>query len=281
MPDIWGLAAIAAKFLLYLGVLTSTGTVFAAVIFQVVNIKAFTMVFAVVGMIGAVASFGLGGAALTGDASGMMDLEMLGLLWDTPVGTALSYRLVGLALLIAGLLFGRPGIWMSSLGGVLALWSFVAVGHVPNRDILWLNALLFVHLGGIALWIGILAPLKGLAKERAILEAAELGDRFGRLAAVFVPLLILAGIVMSYVLVGSISALIGTGYGQALIAKVIVVSFLMGLGALNKLRIVPQLMVGEANAALHLSRSISFEWMAVVLILFVTAILTSVLNLPS
>lgn len=281
MPDIWGLAAIAAKFLLYLGVLTSTGAVFTAVVFQVVNIKVFSLVFAVLGLIGALVGFGLGGAALTGDASGMMDFEMLGLLWDTPAGTALCYRLVGLALLTAGLLFGRPGIWVSSLGGGLALWSFVAVGHIPNRGIPWLEALLFVHLAGIALWIGILAPLKQLAIERAIPEAAELGDRFGRLAAVFVPLLILAGIVMSYVLVGSITALTGTGYGQALIAKVIVVSFLLGLGALNKLRIVPQLMVGEAHAALHLSRSISFEWMAVVLILFVTAILTSVLNLPS
>ena len=239
------------------------------------------MVFAALGMIGAVIGFALGGAALTGDASGMTDFEMLSLLWTTPVGTALVYRLVGLGLLVIGLLLGRPGIWISAFGGAIALWSFVAVGHIPNRNSLWLDTLLFIHLVTVALWIGILAPLKRLANERAVTEAAQLGDSFGQLAAFFVPLLILAGLILGYFLVGSASALIGTGYGQALIAKVMVVALLLGLGALNKLRIVPQLMAGDVNAALHLSRSISFEWIAVVLILTITAILTSVLNLPS
>ena len=281
MPDIWGLASIAAKFLLYLGVLTSTGTVLAALVFQVANLRTFTIAFAALGMIGAIVSFVLGGAALTGDASGMMDLEMLGLLWSTPVGTALAYRLIGLGLLGVGLLLGRPGIWISTFGGGLALWSFVTVGHIPNRNMVWLDALLLFHLAAIALWIGILAPLKRLTKEQAVSEAADLGHRFGRLAAFFVPLLILAGVVISYFLVGSVSALIGTGYGQALIAKIMIVAVLLGLGALNKLRIVPQLKAGDVTAAVHLSRSVSLEWLAVVVILLVTAILTSVLNLPS
>ena len=281
MPDIWGLATIAAKFLLYLGVLTSAGTVFATLVFQAANKRSITLVFAALGMIGAVVGFALGGAALTGDASGMMDFEMLSLLWTTPVGTALVYRLIGLGLLVIGLLLGHPGIWISAIGGVIALWSFVAVGHIPNRNSLWLDTLLFVHLAAVALWIGILAPLKRLANERAVPEAARLGHRFGRMAAFFVPLLILAGLIMGYFLVGSTSALIGTGYGQALIAKVMVVAVLLGLGALNKLHIVPQLMAGDVNVALHLSRSISFEWVAVVLILVTSAILTSVLNLPS
>ena len=281
MPDIWGLAAIASKFALYLGVLSSAGTVFLALLFQVANTQRLTVIFAILGLFAAVIGFALGGAALTGDVSGMTDPEMLGLLWSTPVGTALSYRLVGLSLLIIGVMLGRVGLWLSAIGGGLALWSFVSVGHIPDKDMFWLDGLLLIHLGAIALWIGILVPLKRLADLSAAKEAADLGDRFGHLAVAFVPILIFAGLLMSYVLVGSIASLVGTGYGQALIAKVAVVAVLLGLAAMNKLRFVPMLMNGDAQAAQHLSRSISFEWVAVIIVLLTTAVLTSVLTLPS
>ncbi len=281
MPDIWGLAAMATKFLLYLGVLTSAGTVFAVVMFKVSGVRAFASIFAAVGLVAAVLGFLLRGAALTGDASGMTDPEMLGLLWATPVGTALAYRFVGLALVIVGLPLGRPGLWASALGGLLALWSFAIVGHIPDRELIWLDALLLIHLIAMAMWVGILTPLRRLANVGVAPETADLGQRFGRLAMLFVPLLILMGLVMSYILVGSINALLGTGYGQALIVKVLLVGVLLSLAALNKVRFVPKLMAGEAQASEHLSRSISFEWIAVVAILLTTAILTSVLTLPS
>ena len=150
MPDIWGLAAIATKFALYLGVLTSTGTVFVALVFQVANTRRFAVTFAMLGLFAAVIGFSLGGAALTGDVSGMTDPEMLGLLWSTPVGTALSYRLVGLSLLIIGLMLGRVGLWLSAIGGGLVLWSFVSVGHIPDKDMFWLDGLLLIHLAAIA-----------------------------------------------------------------------------------------------------------------------------------
>ncbi|WP_254684882.1 copper resistance D family protein [Tateyamaria omphalii] len=261
--------------------MTSTGTVFVALLFQVENIRRLTVVFAMLALIATIIGFSLGGAALTGDMGGMTDPEMLGLLWSTPVGTALAYRLVGLALLILGLMLGRSGLWVSAIGGGLALWSFASVGHIPDRDIFWLDGLLLIHLAAIAVWIGILTPLKRLANISTAKAAADLGHRFGRMAVVFVPLLILAGLVMSYVLVGSIASLVGTGYGQALIVKVAVVVVLLGLAALNKLRFVPKLMNGDAHAAQHLSRSISFEWVAVIIILLTTAVLTSALTLPS
>jgi putative copper resistance protein D len=275
------MAAIATKFLLYLGVLTSVGSVFAALIFQVANVRLFAIMFALVGLIGALLGFSLNGAALTGDASGMTDPEMLGLLWSTPVGTALTYRLLGLALVIFGLAFGGAGLWISALGGGLALWSFVTIGHIPDRDMIWLNILLLIHLTAIALWIGILTPLQRLANHGSASETGDLGHRFGRAATIFVPLLILAGLAMSYVLTGSMAAIFGTEYGRALILKALLVAALLGLAAMNKLRFVPNLMAGDAEAAQHLSRSISFEWVAVIGTLLTTAVLTSVLTVPS
>jgi putative copper resistance protein D len=86
---------------------------------------------------------------------------------------------------------------------------------------------------------------------------------------------------MSYTLVGSIAALIQTGYGQALVIKVLLVAVLLGLAAANKLRFMPRLKVGDASAAKHLTKSISIEWVVVVLVLAVTAVLTSNLTLPT
>lgn len=281
MPDIWGLAAIATKFALYLGVFVSAGTVFVVLMFQVTHIRRLTVIFANLGLIATVIGFSLGGAALTGDVRGMIDPEMLGLLWSTAVGSALAYRLAGLILILLGLMLGRAGMWMSAIGAGLTLWSFTTVGHISSREVVWLDALLLIHLIALALWIGILTPLKRLADTGTAQETADLGHRFGSMATVFVPLLILAGLVMSYTLVGSVDALLGTSYGQTLIVKIAVVAVLLGLGALNKLRFVPKLMTGDAQAAEYLSRSISLEWVGVVVILLTTAVLTATLTLPS
>ena len=281
MPDIWGLAIIAAKLALYLGVLTSAGTVFLALFIQIAQFRRLAVGFAVLGLIATVARFLLEGAALTGDARGMTDPEMLGLLWSTAAGTAFACRLVGLTLLVAGCMFGRFGVWLSAIGGGIALWSFASVGHVAAKDMFWPSAVLLIHLIVAAMWIGVLTPLKRLADVSTAQAAADLGHRFGRIGVVLVPMLALAGAVMGYQLLGSFSALVSSGYGQALIVKIVVVAMLLGLAALNKLRFVPRLMNGDARAARQLSQAISGEWIAVIVILLTTAVLTSGLTLPS
>lgn len=282
MPDLWGVASIATKFALYLGVLTAVGTVLATTVFRLARYRRFTIGFALLGIVATVVGFSLAGATLTGDASGMVDPEMLGLLWSTPVGTAVTLRLAGLGLLIVGLFLGRVGVMLSLIGGGLALWSFATIGHIPDRGSLALNIVLIFHLAAISGWIGVLTPLRSLSLDVSrVADAADIGRRFGKIAAVFVPLLILAGVYMSYALVGSFSALIGTAYGQALIIKVLFVAGLLALAAANKLRFVPQMNGGDPAAADHLAKSISYEWWVIVAVLLTTAVLTSVLTLPS
>lgn len=282
MPDLWGLAATATKFALYLGLLTSAGTVFCALIFRVDRYVKLAARFAILGLAATILVFALRGANLTGDISGMIDAEMLGLLWSTPVGTALMYRLTGLSLLILGLFMGRVGLRISTVGGVMAIWSFDHVGHISGRETTLLDIALAIHLLAVALWIGILTPLKRLAsKSETYAAAADLGHRFGVVATVAVPALIIAGGYMGYQLVGSFTALISTGYGQAMIIKVALVATLLGLAAANKLRFIPALRTGDPEAASHLSKSISFEWFVVLAVLGVTAVLTSNLTLPT
>ena len=212
----------------------------------------------------------------------MTDPEMLGLLWNTPVGTALLLRLVGLSLLITGLFMGRVGPWLSVLGGLIAIWSFAHVGHVYGRDTILLDIALLWHLLAVALWIGVLTPLKRLASSsNTYASAADVGHRFGIIASVTVPVLIIVGVYMGYQLVGSVSALIGTGYGQALIIKVLLVGGLLGLAAANKLRFIPALRSGDPVAAKHLSNSLSVEWLFILAVLSTTAVLTTQLTLPT
>lgn len=212
----------------------------------------------------------------------MTDPEMLGLLWSTSVGTAWLYRLAGLGLLIVGMSIGRLGLWISALGGAMAILSFDHVGHISGRETILLDIALTFHLLAVALWIGILIPLKRMASaSETHAAAADVGHRFGVIAMVTVPALILAGGYMGYVLVGSLNALFNTGYGQALIIKVALVAVLLGLAAANKLRFIPELRLGDPAAANHLVKSISVEWFVILTILGVTAVLTSNLTLPT
>jgi len=282
MPDIWGLAAIIAKGALYLGVLTAVGTVIVALVFQLDRYRGPALIFAVLGLAAAILSFSLGGANLTGDASGMTDPEMLALLWGTSVGTALLCRVLGLGLLIAGLFLGRGGLWLSGFGGLVVLWSFPLISHVSTRDTALLDGALVVHLGAVAFWIGILIPLNRLARTPALRpDAAELGHRFGLIARGVIPALIVVGVYLSYMLVGSFGALLNTGYGQALLLKVALVAVLLGLGAANKVRFIPAMQAGDPHAARHLSRSITLEWGVILAVLAYTAVLTSTLTLPT
>ncbi|MEY1556067.1 copper resistance D family protein [Yoonia sp. R2331] len=282
MPDAFGLAAIVTKFALYLGVMTATGTVMATLMFRLDRTRGLAAAFAVLGLAATILAFSLSGANLTGDLSDMTDPEMLGLLWTTPVGTALLLRLVGLGLLIAGLFMGRVGAWVSALGGVVAIWSFDHVGHVSSRDTTLLDIALTLHLLTVALWIGVLTPLKRLASLPDTFNmAANVGHRFGVVATATVPVLIIVGGYMGYQLVGSFTALIGTGYGQALIIKVLLIVALLGLAAANKFRFIPALRAGDSAAASHLSKSISVEWLIILAVLGTTAVLTTHLTLPA
>ena len=281
LPDIWGLATIATKFALYLGILTSSGTVFISLVFSLKIYRSIPGSFAILGLCAALLSFSLLSANLAGDATGLLDVELLHLLWSTTAGTTLAFQLVGMGLLVCGLFLGQSGRWVSAFGGLIAIWSFSNIGHIAGHDSLLLKITLATHLTAIAFWLGILVPLKKLSSSKQTWPAAaDLGHRFGLVAVILVPLVLAAGMLMSVILVGSIDALVYTGYGQALIFKTTLVSCLLALAAANKFRFTPALRKGNPNAAQNLIKSITAEWVVIFSILAITAILTSSLNLP-
>lgn len=288
MPDFWATAALLVKLMLYVGAAWATGLVLIRMAYPGLveplraRILAQTAVLAGIALAAAVFGFALRGAALTGTAGGMADPEMLGLLWQTSAGNALVFRAAGALLLLTGLLFQRTGPWISLSGGLLLLWSFTRIGHIPAAGQPGLQLLLFLHLAGIAFWIGVLSPLRDLARRPEHLDrAALLGHRFGQAAMVIVPGLFLAGLLMAWQLLGHPEQLLTTGYGQMLLLKLMLISAVLILAALNKLRLVPALQEGKAHAGSRLARSIEIEASILLAVLTATATLTSVLTLPN
>ena len=132
LPDVWALAAILTKFALYLGVLVSSGTALTSLVFRLKSYRGVSTSFAILGLCASILSFSLLGANLAGDASGLLDGELLGLLWGTAAGTTLSFQLVGVIILIFGLLLGQPGRWISAFG-VSSLYRLsVILGILPD-----------------------------------------------------------------------------------------------------------------------------------------------------
>ena len=287
MPDAWELVSAVVRFVLYLGALATVGLILVRIVFHREtreirgSIVRQATILAILGLLAAVAGFALKGAAMAGEISGMIDPFMLGILWQTPVGTALVLRVAGLITILVALRIPAFGLPLAITGGAVVLWSFALVGHVADAEPFWLEFLLLLHLVCAAFWIGVLSPLRTLSGDGEDLAlAAGLGHRFGRIAAFTVPILIVAGTIIAWRLLGELSSLFGTGYGLVLLAKIGAVALLLAGAAANKLRFVPAMRRGDGSAAAALRRSISIEWVAVCLVLLATAVLTTVPDLP-
>ena len=281
MFDIINLALSLTTFFLYLGVLTSTGTVICILFFKLNDANKIVIFFGFLGLISSIIGFALKGANLTGSLYGMLDKDILMLLWTTPVGTSFFYQIFGLLLIISGSYVRTYGLWISVFGGIAAIYSFLQIGHLVDKNNILLSIILIMHLLSVAFWMGILLPLKKLLKTPPRhIEAVKVGQKFGTLAIYFIPILTLAGIIMSYSIVGSFSALVYTKYGQTLLLKIAFFVIVLALGATNKLILIPQLKNKNPQASVRLINVINIEYLFILLILLVTTILTKNINLP-
>ena len=75
-------------------------------------------------------------------------------------------------------------------------------------------------------------------------------------------------------------ALLTSAYGLTLLAKIGLVAGLLGLAARNRFRIVPALQAGDLSAVRNLRDSIDREIIFALVILAMSSLLTSSLNLP-
>lgn len=161
---------------------------------------------------------------------------------------------------------------ISFVGALLSITAFTLVGHTsaaPHR--LAAAALVTLHLLVAAFWLGALWPLYLAAKKEQPATTARVIDAFSLTAAWVVPLILLAGIGLTAVLVPSL-AVFRQPYGQLLLLKVGLFAMLMAMASLNKWRFGPA--CAEGNTAAF-ERTVVIEYVLICAVLAITAALTT------
>ena len=184
------------------------------------------------------------------------------------------------------LLFGTDFgfVWMVRFGAVVLLAAAISPRMVETRGKFWIEVICagvligglafaghaaageglegsthlaadILHLLAAAAWLGALVPLAmllgaaGKWRDDTSIEVARAATlRFSTLGIVSVGTLAVTGVVNTWVLVGSVRALIETEYGRLLLLKLVLFTLMLAIAAVNRLRLTPQL-VGKPSSA--------------------------------
>jgi putative copper resistance protein D len=209
-------------------------------------------------------------ARMAGEMGGVVDPAMQAMTLRSSEGAAFGLRMVGLVLIAVGLRRGVLAIGIT--GAILATAAFTLTGHTsvtPYRPAA--AALLTLHLLVVAFWLGSLWPLYLVAGREPPHRAAHVIDAFSRLAAWVVPVILLAGVGLTVLLVPS-WAVFEQPYGQLLLAKVALFAVLMALATLNKWTFGPACAKGRTRA---FKQAVAIEYVLICMVLAITATMTT------
>jgi putative copper resistance protein D len=199
-------------------------------------------------------------ATLTGRPEAAIEARSLTrVLLDTQAGHVWLLR-TGLLLLLAGFLALRGDTreradWLAARGQALGLAALslalvTAGGHAAAVTPSALAAMTIdaAHLVATGLWIGALLPLALLLRRASRAGGADARPyavlavrRFSRLALVAVLVLTVTGAGNAVFHVASVAGLVGTPYGQLLLAKLALLLPILLLAIVNRRRLLPQL----------------------------------------
>ncbi len=141
---------------------------------------------------------------------------------------------IAAALLLGVLVRRRPALAVVPAAVVLAASVLASHGasRLDHRGLL--TSLTALHHLGTAGWVGSMLFLL-LALRRCVTpgQSRTLARRYSTMALVSVPMLLFAGIGLSWFYIGSVPALYGTTYGIMVLAKAALLLMMLGLGAGN------------------------------------------------
>jgi putative copper export protein len=277
IPD---LLSVAVRSLAFVAAFQAAGTAFfmAAVGKGLTDatgpIRRLGLIAAAAGVILVLGHLGLEATRMAGDFSGIWDPDLQRLAWTSKSGVSQMVQAAGLfGILIALWKPRRGGALWASLGGVAAVGAFVLSGHTSaHAERAILAPLLALHVLIVGFWFGSLAPLWLVVRLESRSMAAAVLMRFSRIAGWMVPFILLAGLAMGWILAGSISVL-RKPYGELLLAKFIGFGVLMLFAAYNRWKLAPALQ--HASSGTSLRRSIVAEYLLIVVVLSVTAVMTT------
>ena len=285
---IWDIAAISVKLTIYVCCFVTSGSILFSLLNPTldrgIESGLLRLILTLSALVIVASSIQIGvqaGRLLDEGIIGMLDPEMVALVLDTSLGEAVAVRIIGTVFAVAFALSMTAGRFFGGLASVMISASFALVGHGTEEPRWLMTSLVTAHLLAVSFWIGALWPLRKAADGTLeIQKAGELAHHFGKQAVVIVPILLIAGGVLTYQLVGSIGQIFGSQYGLTLLLKLSLVAVLLTLAAANKFRFVPAMLEGDASGGANLRRSINFEGFVFLTIFVVTAVLTTITALP-
>ena len=221
-----------------------------------------------------VVSMAVGGADIIAGGPGAL---LSGAAWSAAMGSTLSVSAaIGIpGALLAAWAFSQRVEWPLWTGFALLVGSFLVTGHAATAVPVWLAATsVGLHLVGGAFWFAAFAPLVATAKVSAAPEAARVMDQFSSRAVWLVGLVLVSGLVVSWIQVRSPANLLTTDYGQRLLVKLGLVVVVLAMAFWNKSRLTPALARGGAAAGANMARSIRIESGVMLLVVAAAASLT-------
>jgi putative copper resistance protein D len=217
---------------------------------------------------------------LGGDIDSVVEPLMLQLALESKSGTGYLTAFLGFTgMLIANRLRGYSNSVGSLVSSATILLSFTMSGHSQLGGFLS-QSLLMIHLFGIAFWLGALFPFRWMCLQPDPHNLNIIAHQFGVFALGYVSLLLSAGLGYAYLLLGDVSLLFATQYGNVLLVKVMLVVSLLSLAALNKFKLVPSLESKQTTAVMRFHRAVQFEIAIAVIILTTSSLLTTSMTLP-
>lgn len=251
-----------ARIGVYLGLFAGVGgAFFTAWIGRGKDVFVASRVALILGIASAVASLGLQGLDLLNlPLEGIITSAVWGSALATSLGPSLLIAIAAMA--IAGFAGQSPGVPISRALAVIAMagvgLSLATSGHAASAAPRWLTRpSLFLHGVVAAYWLGALSPLAAMAYRRSDGLPRAL-NRFSTAAVPLVGLLVLSGLVLAIIQLGSLSALIETPYGIILSVKLALVLVLLGCAAVNRFVLTPALVADQKNTR-RLTTSILIE----------------------
>ena len=217
---------------------------------------------------------------LGGEVWSILDPTIFSIAIYSKGGHAAGLAFFGFALIIVARRYEFSAVpLLLSVGVLLVLTSFIWTGHAQKVGPI-AQAVLSLHLVAIAFWLGSFLPLRQMCSSPVSENLYKIAERFGTHAVFYICLLLISGLIFAYILIGDLSLLLGTVYGNVFLIKITFVSALLGVGAVNKFRLVPSMKLEPSIGAQRLRKSIQIEMVVALLILSFSGFIPTSTTLP-
>ena len=216
-----------------------------------------------------------------GDLQSAFDPLMINIALSSKAGQSVLVLFFGFLFVLLWIsLFQNQRPISGILGFALILSSFSLYWHSTINGFSS-QLLIVLHLGAVSFWVGSFLPLRystqGKMEEENLFQIAH---QFGVYAVYYIGVLLITGLMLGTILVGGIEQLVTSDYGKAFLFKLFFATTLLGIGALNKFRLVPQLKKNNLSHAIKLRKSINLEISILFIILVISSLLSTSIELP-